>query len=134
MNTCSFFKTAILLFFLFSFHIQCKQEKTVSVQEIQQAKARIESICLQHGVPIEELGLKEEEIYDLLSAGEQIDYEKIDAYIQKTKRTLDEIEKSKEREKYFWTVVKPEVSKARTKEEYIQVAKKYPQYVQMPEE
>jgi uncharacterized tellurite resistance protein B-like protein len=134
MNTRSITETAILLFFLFSFHIHCKQEKTVGAHEIQQAKARIESICLQHGVPIEELGLKEEKIYDLLSAGEQIDYEKIDAYIQKTKRALDEIEKSKEREQYFWTVVKPEISKTRTKEEYIQVAKKYPQYVQMPDE
>jgi hypothetical protein len=31
-------------------------------------------------------------------------------------------------------VVRPEVQKAKTKAEYIQLAKKYPEYVSMPEE
>ena len=127
----------IIIACFFTLFLWACQEKTKSSQQDVDAIANyIEAARIRHGISTEYLTptINKDELAETLEKeGAEEVRKKIDLMMPRIKREQERAQKDEEREKFFREIVKPELDKAKTKEQYIEVAKKYPDFVEMPD-
>jgi hypothetical protein len=121
-----------LLFFLSIICIQCKDDnKKIDAAALGNAQNRMEQLKEKYNLKNTDITLNYEGIEDKVRSGDtSVMYKEFEEFLQKIQKEETE---SAARAKFYEEVVKPAVDRAKTKEEFIEVAKKYPDYVQMPE-
>jgi malonyl CoA-acyl carrier protein transacylase len=127
-----FFLSLALINLLFNLN-SCQRER--SAAEIEAAKDQIikdmELIRDKYGLTPSEVIIDEKRLEEFAITGKKADVEELEKVF---KQMQEQKKKSEGRQRFYEEVVRPEVQKAKTKAEWIQVAKKYPEYVSVSEE
>jgi hypothetical protein len=125
-------KNIYVLIFPICMYTNCqKAYKTTDASAISDAQKRLEDIRQKYHLKSTKVTLNYAGIEEKVRSGDTATmYAEFERFLQVSQK---EEAASAERDRFYNEVVKPAVEKAQTKEEYIELAKKYPNYVLMPD-
>lgn len=127
----------LLIFSLFTFVYflyACKfdDQPQTGPEKVEFYLARMKELCAKHNVPFDSLEIIQENLEKVERGEMEFDLAKAEMFVLMVKHTLEDRERSKQRQIRWETVVKPELEKVRSREEFNEVARKYPEFNLLP--